>query len=79
MLYNERKHETLKYFSRREWIRPAQWAIDAGVYPIRRSYTYLKRLHRWSLLERGHDFTGHVVYRLSPRGARWLLRNGGGV
>jgi hypothetical protein len=79
MLFNERKLHTLRYFSRREWTRPAQWSIDAGLYPIRSSYKYLKHLHRLRLLDRGDDITGHLVYRLSPRGAQWLLRNGGGV
>jgi hypothetical protein len=79
MLYNERKLHTLRYFSRRQWVRPAQWSIDVDLYPIRSSYKYLKHLHRWGLLSRGHDSTGHLVYRLSERGARWLLRNGGGV
>jgi hypothetical protein len=75
MLFNERKKETLEYFSRRRWVRPPSWSRDRGVYPIRRGYTYLKKLHKWGLLHRGHDVRGLLVYRLSPRGASWLLRN----
>ena len=74
LLYNERKHQTLAYFSRRGWTRPQQWSADAGLFPVRGGNTYLLRLHRWGLLARGYDFRGRVVYRLSPRGARWLLR-----
>jgi len=45
------------------------------MYPIRSSYRYLKKLHRYNYLRRGRDFQGRIVYSLSPRGARWLLRD----
>jgi hypothetical protein len=74
MQFNERKLETLRYFARRQWTRPAEWAAGVGFYPIRASYSYLKHLQRWGLLLRGRDVTGRIVYKLSPRGATWLLK-----
>lgn len=75
MLYNERKRQTLEFFAMREWVRVPYYAVAVGMYPIRSSYRYLKKLHKYSYLWRGYDFSGWIVYRLSPRGARWLLRN----
>jgi hypothetical protein len=72
--FNERKHQTLAFLSRREWIRPREYGAAVGFYPTRAAFTYLLRLQRMGLLHRGRDFSGHIVYRLSPRGARWLLR-----
>lgn len=79
MLFNQRKFEALTYFSRREWVRPTVYAVGVGMYPTRRAYTYLLRLQGWRYLWRGHDLRGRVVYRLSPRGAEWLLKHRGGV
>lgn len=73
MKTNERKKQTLRYFSRREWTRPRRWAADVGFYPTRAANSYLLRLHRMKLLRRGKDFRGFVVYRLSRRGAQRLL------
>ena len=74
MDFNQRKADTLEYFSRREWVRPAQYAIDSRFHPIRASYSYLLHLHRMGYLVTGDDATGHRVYKLSRRGASWLLR-----
>lgn len=75
MLYNERKRQTFEFFAKREWVRVPVYAVALGMYPIRSSYRYLKKLHKYSYLWRGYDFRGRILYRLSPRGARWLLRN----
>jgi len=74
MQFNERKLETLLYFSHREWVWPPSWAVAAGFYPIRASYSYLRHLQKWGYLKRGHDVLGRPVYKLSPKGARWLLK-----
>lgn len=73
--FNERKFATLDYFAARQWVRPKYYAVALGIYPVRAVYSYLLRLHRWGLLWRGYDVSGHVVYHLSPRGARRLLRH----
>jgi hypothetical protein len=42
-----------------------------------RAYSYLKRLHRWKLVERMLDRRGLLLYRLSRRGSErlaWLRR-----
>jgi hypothetical protein len=75
MRYNERKLQTLDFFSRRLWVRPTSWAAAVGIYPVRCSYRYLKVQHRWGYLHRGHDRQGRLVYKLAPRGAAWLLRH----
>jgi hypothetical protein len=73
--FNERKSLTLDFFASRQWVRPKVYAVALGIYPTRAVYSYLLRLQRWGLLWRGYDQTGHIVYMLSPRGARWRLRH----
>jgi hypothetical protein len=70
--YNRLKKHALEVFERHGgWLSPPVWAVQAGFYPIRAAYTYLLRLHRFGLLERGH--TGRsIVYQLSRRGQRRL-------
>jgi hypothetical protein len=75
MLFNQQKRQTLEYFARRQWTRPAVYAVDLGLYPIRRAYTYLLRLHRLGYIRRGRDIHGKLVYKLGPKGGRWLLRD----
>jgi hypothetical protein len=75
MVYNERKRQTFECFSRRQWVEVPVYAVSVGMYPIRSSYRYLKKLHRYNYLRRARDFRGRIVYSLSPRGARWLLRD----
>lgn len=77
--FNQRKKKTLEYFATRGWTYAPRAAVDLGVYPTRAEASYLLRLHRWGLLYRARDRRGRVIYRLSPRGARWLLRRVGRV
>lgn len=72
--FNERKRRTLEYLSSRGWTHPTTYAADLGYFPSKASYSYLLHLHRWGLLYRGHDRRGRIVYRISRRGALWLLR-----
>ena len=74
MIFNERKRQTLEFFSYRQWVEVPAYAIAVSMYPIRSAYRYLKKLHKYHYLQRGHDICGRLVYRLSPRGARWLLK-----
>jgi hypothetical protein len=75
MVYNERKRQTFEFFAMREWVDVRVYAVGVGMYPIRSCYRYLKKLHKYNYLWRSRDFRGRIVYRLSPRGARWLLRD----
>ena len=72
--FNERKRQTFEFFASRQWVRVPVYAVAVSIYPIRSSYRYLKKLHKYHYLCRGHDITGRLVYRLSPRGAMWLLK-----
>jgi hypothetical protein len=75
MQFNERKRQALSIFARRGWLNPPAWAMLAGFRPVRAAYTYLLRLHRWGLLERGNNLRGLVIYRLTARGRsrlKWL-------
>jgi hypothetical protein len=73
--YNRLKQRALSVFEcHGGWIRPTEWAVLVGFYPIRAAYSYLLRLHRFGLLERFKTTAG-IVYRLSERGAgrlEWL-------
>jgi len=75
MVYNERKRQTFDFFAMRRWVEVPVYAASVGMYPIRSSYRHPKKLHRYNYLRRGRDFRGRIVYSLSPRGARWLLRD----
>jgi hypothetical protein len=78
--YNLLKIRALTIFENRGWLSPPAWAVLASFYPVRASYSYLRRLHRWKLLERTLDRRGLLLYRLSRRGAdrlEWLRRNRG--
>jgi hypothetical protein len=75
--YNSLKLRALTVFEDRGWLSPPAWAILAQFYPIRASYSYLKHLWRWKLLERELDRRGLLLYKLNPRGAErlaWLRR-----
>lgn len=75
--YNARKRQALEIFQNRGWLNPRAWAILAGAYPLRASYSYLGRLHRWGLLKRRRDARGLILYRLSRKGEHrlaWLRR-----
>ena len=75
MVFNQRKRQTLEFFAMQQWVEVPVHAVAVSMYPIRSSYRYLKKLHKYHYLRRGRDFRGRIVYRLSPRGARWLLRD----
>ncbi len=78
--YNGLKRHALGIFARHGgWLNPPAWAVLASFYPIRASWTYLLRLHRFGLLHRQRDARGLVRYRLSDRGRRRLayLAEGG--
>ena len=58
-------------------LQPPVWAARAGFFPIRASYSYLVRLHRFGLLRRSRDARGRITYSLSERGRRrlsWLMK-----
>lgn len=74
MQFNERKMQALEIFTHYNELRPRDWAVVAGFYPARASFSYLLRLHRMGLLRRARDYRDRIVYRLSPHGARWLLK-----
>ncbi|HEV2616451.1 MAG TPA: hypothetical protein VGU63_07570 [Candidatus Acidoferrales bacterium] len=69
--FNELKLRTLAIFAAKGSLTPPEWAVSARFYPVRASYTYLLRLHRWGLLLR-YSARGRVVYSLSARGRRRL-------
>ena len=70
--FNSLKRRTLQIFQNRGWLNPPAWAVLAGAFPLRCSYSYLLRLHRFGLLRRRRDSRGLVVYRLSAKGERRL-------
>ena len=75
--YNLLKTRALTVFENRGWLSPSAWAVLASFYPVRAAYSYLKRLHRWKLLDRTLDRRGLLLYRLNDRGAdrlAWLRR-----
>jgi hypothetical protein len=72
--YNKLKKRALEIFQRHGgWLSPPEWAFLAGFYPVRAAYSYLLRLHRFGLLERGAVHDGTVVYRISERGRERLV------
>lgn len=72
MDYNELKARALAIFEKSGSLNPPVWAVRARFYPIRASYSYLIRLHRFGLLRRSRDARGRVAYSLSARGRRRL-------
>jgi hypothetical protein len=72
--YNKLKKRSLEVFERHgSWLRPPEWAVLAGFYPVRAAYSYLLRLHRFGLLERRTVEGGQLEYRLSERGKGRLV------
>lgn len=70
--YNKLKQHALEVFeSHGGWLSPRTWAVLAGFYPIRAAYSYLLRLHRFGLLDRGRTERS-ILYRLSIRGKQRL-------
>lgn len=81
--FNSLKRRALQVFvSHDRWLDPPTWARLAGFYPIRAAYTYLRRLHRYGLLNRGSDGRGRLLYRISLRGQQrlnWLRQEVGAI
>lgn len=73
MQRNRRKQQTLEIFSRRPILTPGEYAVEAGFYPARAAWSYLRRLYLMRYLNRSRDRRGRLQYRLSPAGARRLL------
>ena len=71
--YNQLKHKALAVFEQRGWLSPPAWAVLAGIYPVRASYSYLRRLWHLKLLERQLDRRGLLLYRISERGQARLV------
>ena len=46
MQFNQRKIQALEIFTQHSGLRPPDWAVAAGFYPTRASFSYLLRLHR---------------------------------
>ena len=72
---NSLKRRALEIFKLYGALNPPAWAVLAEFFPIRASYSYLLRLHRFGLLHRDRDSSGVLIYSLSDRGRerlRWL-------
>ena len=70
--YNSLKCRALGVLENRGWLAPAAWAALATFTPTGAAYSYLKRLHRWHLLDRAHNDRGRLVYRLNAKGSERL-------
>jgi hypothetical protein len=73
--HNRLKLRTLEIFNLYGPLNPPAWAVLAKFLPIRASYSYLLRLHRFGLLNRTRDKSGLLLYSLSDRGwkrLQWL-------
>lgn len=69
------KRRALEIFFVYGSLNPPAWAKLANFVPVRASYTYLLRLHRFGLLNRTRDHSGLLLYTLSDRGQerlKWL-------
>jgi len=53
-------------------LNPPAWALLANMRPVRSSYSYLLRLHRFGLLIRERDSKGLLIYKISERGRQRL-------
>src|SRR5579883_3510948 len=72
---NSLKKRGLQIFTLYGSLNPPAWAALAKFFPVRASYTYLLRLHRFGLLNRTRDKSGLLLYSLSDRGRarlEWL-------
>ena len=73
--YNKLKLRTLFAFADGEWLGPNEVAQRVGFSPRRSTWTYLKRLWRFGLLERYFSGRGTLKYRISEGGStrlKWL-------
>jgi hypothetical protein len=69
---NSLKRRALEIFQLYGPLKPPAWAVLAGMRPIRSSYSYLLRLHRFGLLNRERDSRGFLIYAISERGLERL-------
>ena len=69
---NSLKIRALQIFKSYGSLNPPAWAALARFYPVRASYSYLLRLHRFGLLNRSRDKSGLLLYSLSDRGRERL-------
>ena len=79
-LPNILKLRALLIFKTYSSLNPPAWAVLANFLPIRASYSYLLRLHRFGLLNRTRDKSGLLLYNLSERGRErlnWLTTPNG--
>ena len=70
--YNSLKRRALEIFLRYGCLNAPAWAMLVNMQPVRSSYSYLLRLHRFGLLTREHDSEGLLMYRISERGRQRL-------
>lgn len=66
------KTRALEIFTVYGCLNPPAWAALAKFIPVRASYSYLLRLHRFGLLNRTRDKSGLLLYSLSDRGRERL-------
>jgi len=67
------KARTLELFTHHSVLRPEEWARLVGFYPMRASWSYLRRQWKIGNLRRSRDWKGRIQYSISRRGAQWLL------
>ena len=70
--YNSLKRRSLEIFVLYGRLNPPAWALLANMTPVRSSYSYLLRLHRFGLLNRERDSEGLLIYTMSERGRERL-------
>src|SRR5262249_26025352 len=73
--FNELKFRALEVFKLYGPLNPPAWSALTEFFPVRASYSYLLRLHRFGLLSRTRDRAGLLLYSLSDRGRerlKWL-------
>ena len=69
---NSLKRRALRTFAVQGALNPPAWAALVHMFPVRSSYTYLLRLHRFGLLNRERDSKGLLLYTISERGRERL-------
>lgn len=77
--YNKLKRQTLAVFAKNDWLRPDEVAERLDFYPARSTWTYLKRLWGFGLLDRRSFGKGTLEYRINHAGLarlRWLRAQG---
>jgi hypothetical protein len=73
--YNKLKRQTLAMFVEANWLKPAEVAEDLNFFPPHSTWSYLKRLWLFGLLDRRSIGKGTLEYRINDAGLtrpRWL-------